>query len=143
MDNRIILAIRELRENSAFAFIGSIGKRAFPQIKAMQVLEHDSLKVHLFATYTGSDHVAEYRKNPKASVYYYAVVGGEFRGALFTGKMEICTDHSTKAILWRDGAGVYQPTNVSDDDYCVLKFTAETVNYYAGMDNATYRIEDM
>jgi general stress protein 26 len=53
-------------------------------------------------------------------------------GALFTGRMKVCTDHESKAFLWREGDELYYPKGVDDDDYCVLKFTAETDKLYMG-----------
>ena len=36
----------------------------------------------------------------------------------------MCTDREHKAMLWRDGFGIYDPKGIDDEDYCVLKFAA-------------------
>ena len=107
----------------------------------MLVLERDSLRTQYFSTNTSSKRVQQFVKNPKASVYYCDEA--EFKGALFTGTIEIYTDHETKAFLWRDGFEMYYPKGVDDDDYCVYKFTADTVNYYHGLSNVTLSMGEL
>lgn len=135
--------IRKLRENAQVAYIASVNEDGFPQIKGMLCLEHDSMKVHYFSTNTSSKRVAQFLKNPKASVYYVDDTKDQYKGALFTGTMEVCTDHETKALLWREGFEMYYPKGVDDEDYCVYKFTAETVNYYYGLSNATLSADEL
>ena len=138
MNDNIKSEIRKLRENSTVAYVGSVNENAYPQIKAMLTLEHDSMQVHYFSTNLSSKRVQQFLKNPKASVYYCDEK--QFKGVLFTGTMEVCSDHETKAFLWREGFEKYYPKGVDDEDYCVLKFTADTVNYYHGLSNATYKL---
>lgn len=135
--------IRKLRENAQVAYIASVNEDGFPQIKGMLCLEHDSIKVHYFSTNTSSKRVSQFLKNPKASVYYVDDTKDQYKGALFTGTMEVCTDHETKAFLWRDGFEMYYPKGVDDEDYCVCKFTAETVNYYYGLSNVTLSADEL
>jgi general stress protein 26 len=101
----------------------------------MLVLEHDSIQTQYFSTNLSSKRAQQFLKNPKASVYYCNEA--QYKGALFTGKMEVCTDYKTKAFLWREGFEQYYPKGVDDEDYCVFKFTADTVNYYQGLSNMT------
>ena len=142
MSDNIRAEIRELRANSLIAYLASVNEEGYPQVKAMMVLEHDSMKVHYFSTNTSSKRVGQFLINPKASVYYCEIAGG-FKGALFTGTIEVCTDHDTKALLWDDNSWKYYPKGIDDEDYCVYKFTVETVNYYHGQKNTTLSIEDM
>ena len=135
--------IRTLRENAQVAYVASVNGEGFPQIKGMLVLEHDSMKTHYFSTNTSSKRVAQFLNNPKASVYYVDDTKDQYKGALFTGTMEVCTDHETKAFLWREGFEMYYPKGVDDEDYCVYKFTAETVNYYYGLSNVTLSADEL
>jgi general stress protein 26 len=139
MNETIKSEVRVLR-NSSVAYIASINEDGYPQMKAMLVLEHEDIKVHYFSTNTSSKRVGQYLKNPKASVYYCQETP-PYKGVLFTGSMEVCTDHDTKAFLWRDGCEIYYPKGANDEDYCVLKFTSHTVNYYHGLSNSTFSIE--
>lgn len=135
--------IRALRENAQVAYVASVNGTGFPQIKGMLVLEHGSMKTHYFSTNTSSKRVAQFLKNPKASVYYVDDTKDAYKGALFTGTMEVCTDHETKTFLWREGFEMYYPKGVDDEDYCVYKFTADTVNYYYGLSNVTLSVDEL
>ena len=143
MDKTIKSEIRKLRDNSNVAYVGSINESGFPQIKGMLVLEHEDLKIHYFSTNTSSKRVKQFLENPKACVYYCVETKDKYKGALFTGTIEVCTDHETKAMLWREGCEIYYPKGVDDDDYCVYKFTAENVNYYHGLSNKTFSINEL
>lgn len=141
--NKTKSEIRELRENAHIAYIGSVNQNGFPQIKGMLVLEHKSMKTQYFSTNTSSKRVAQFLKNSKAAVYYSDETKDKYKGALFTGTIEVCTDYDTKSLLWRDGFEIYYPKGINDDDYCVYKFTAETVNYYHGLSNLTFSIDEI
>ncbi len=141
MNESIKSDIRALRNNSKIAYLASVNEEGYPQMKAMMVFESNDIRVHYFSTNTSSKRVGQFLKNPKASVYYCD--NEQFKGALFTGTIEVCTDHDTKAFLWQDGCEIYYPKGVDDEDYCVYKFTAETVNYYHGLSNATFSIEEV
>lgn len=142
--NEIIKSeIKKLRESSHIAYVASVNEEGYPQVKGMLVLEQDGMQIQYFSTNTSSKRVGQFLKNPKASVYYCDETLNKYKGALFTGTMEVCTDHATKAFLWRDGFEMYYPRGVDDDDYCVLKFTANTVNYYHGLSNTTLTLEEL
>ncbi len=143
MDNKIKSEIRALRENAQVAYVGSVNENGFPQIKGMLVSEHESMKVHYFSTNTSSKRVKQFLENPKASVYYCDDTKDKYKGALFTGTMEVCTDRATKEMLWHDGDEIYYPNGIDDEDYCVYKFTAETVNYYNELHNETFSVDEL
>lgn len=146
MDKKIIAEIHELRRRSPIAFVGSVNENGFPQIKAMLVFEDEDkrgMKTHYFSTNYSSKRVKQFLADPKACVYYCDETKDKYKGALFTGTIEVCTDHDTKAMLWRDGCEIYYPNGVDDDDYCVYKFTAETVNYYHGLSNKTFSVDEL
>ena len=143
MNSVIRSEIYALRNNARIAYVGSVSEEGFPQIKGMLVLEHAGMQTHYFSTNTSSKRVGQFLKNPKASVYYCDDTKDKYKGALFTGTMKVCTDHETKASLWRDGFEIYYPKGVDDEDYCVYQFTAETVNYYHGSSNVTAPIDEL
>lgn len=139
----VISEIKKLRENSPVAYVGSVNEAGFPQIKGMLAVEQGDIKTHYFSTNTSSKRAGQFLKNPKACVYYCDDTKDKYKGALFTGTIEVCTDHETKAMLWHDGDELYYPKGVDDEDYCVYKFTAETVNYYYGLSNVTLPIDQL
>ena len=134
-------SIAALRKNSSIAYIASVDNEGFPVMRAMLVLEHDSIKTHYFSTNTSSSKVGYYQNNPKASVYYCDPQN--YKGVLFAGITEVCTDQETKDFLWREGFECYYPKGVTDPDYCVLKFTATHGSYYHGLNSAKFKIEEL
>lgn len=143
MNNNVVSEIEKLRKNAKVAYIASVDENGYPQVKGMLVMEHESLKTQYFSTNTSSKRVKQFLNNPKASVYYSDETKDKYKGALFTGRMEVCTDHETKALLWRSGCELYYPKGVDDEDYCVYKFTAEKVNYYHALSNYTLTADEL
>ena len=99
MEEKIKSEIYQLRNNAQVAYIGSVNDNGFPQIKGMLVLEHSSIKTHYFSTNTSSKRVKQFLSDPKSSVYYCDDTINKYKGILFTGTMEVCTDHDIKAFL--------------------------------------------
>lgn len=132
--------IRELLDASKNAFVSSVDANGYPNTKAMFALLHDGLKTHYFSTNLSSKRAAQFRANPKACIYFCNEA--EYRGLMLVGSIEVCTDAVHKKLLWRDGFEVYYPKGIEDEDYCVYKFTAEWGNYYHGLENNTFLMED-
>ncbi len=141
MNEDVKAAIRTLREQSGEAYVGSVNESGFPQIKAMFVPPHGDLRTHYFSTNVSSIRTGQFLANPRACVYYCDAAG--IRGALFTGTMAVCTDPGHRAVLWNEGDEKYYPKGVDDPDYCVLKFTAETVRYYHALEKYTFSVDDL
>jgi general stress protein 26 len=133
--------ITELRQGSNTAYVASINDEGYPVLRAMLVLEHDSLKTQFFSTNTSSAKVRYYQRNPKASVYYCRT--GDYKGVLFVGEMQVCQDQQTKDFLWREGFEHYYPKGVTDPDYCVLRFTAADGSFFGGPDSTTFTIDEL
>lgn len=134
-------SIAALRRNSGTATLASIDDKGYPVMRAMLVLEHDHMKTQYFSTNTSSGKVGLFRSNPKASVYYCEPK--TYKGVLFVGEVQICTDQQTKDFLWREGFERYYPKGVTDPDYCVLKFTAKSGSFYNGPNSAKFEIEEL
>ena len=49
-------------------------------------------------------------------------------------------DADAKKMIWRDGDTMYYPGGVTDPDYCVLKFTAQSGRYYANFKSEDFEI---
>lgn len=141
MDEATKNKIRGLRKNSKFAYVGSVNEEGFPQVKCMLTFKEEDVHVHHFSTNTSSKRVQQFKANPKAAVYYVSELF--YKGALFTGEMEVLEDNETKARFWERGDEKYYPQGVTDPDYCILRFTAKTVNYYQGLKNETIPIDEL
>lgn len=132
--------IGKLADGQKIAFIGSVDEAGFPNMKAMLApRKRDGIKQFWFTTNTSSMRVAQYRKNPKASVYFYD--RRFFRGAQLVGTMEVLEDAESKEMIWEKGDTQYYKLGVADPDYCVLKFTAQSGRYYAGFKSKSFSVE--
>lgn len=60
---------------------------------------------------------------------------------MLIGNMEVLEDSDSKEMIWRDGDTMYYPLGVTDPDYCVLKFVANSGRYYANFNSETFEIK--
>lgn len=122
------------------AFIGSIDKEGYPNVKAMlQPRKREGIKTVYFTTNTSSMRVAQFRENNHACVYFCD--NRFFRGVMLRGTMEVLTDAASKEMIWREGDTMYYKEGVTDPDYCVLKFTAISGRYYSNFHSESFEIE--
>jgi general stress protein 26 len=132
--------INNLIENQSVAFISSIDEDGFPNTKAMlPPRKRDGIKVIYFTTNTSSMRVSQYKKNSKACVYFCDK--RFFRGVMLKGAMEVLEDTKSKEMIWKDGDTMYYPLGVTDPDYCVLKFTADSGRYYHNFKSENFDID--
>jgi len=131
--------IGNLIDKQSVSFIASVDEEGFPNMKAMlQPRKRDGIKTIWFSTNTSSMRVAQYRQNPKASVYF--VDKRFYRGVMLKGTMEVLEDAQSKEMIWRMGDTMYYPKGVTDPDYCVLKFTAQSGRYYASFKSEDFEV---
>jgi len=131
--------VGNLIDKQSVCYIGSVNSDGFPNIKAMlSPREREGIKILYFTTNTSSQRVAQYRENPKASVYFCD--RRFYRGVMLTGTMEVLTEDDVRRRIWRDGDTMYYPGGVSDPEYCVLKFTAEQGRFYGNFKSEDFRI---
>ncbi len=132
--------INKIISSRRIVFIGSVDEDGFPNIKAvLSTKKNEGIKVFYFSTNTSSKRVSQYRNNPKAVLYFCDTL--LFRGVMLKGTMEILTDSNSKEMLWKKGDTQYYPLGVTDPDYCVLKFTADSGRYYSNFNSESFHIE--
>jgi general stress protein 26 len=123
------------------AFITSIDRNGFPNQKAMlKPRKIDGMKNFYFSTNTSSMRVAQYRDNPKASIYFYHKGLVKYEGVMLIGTMEVLEDAIMKQELWQIGDKMFYPKGVTDPDYCVLKFTAQEGRYYCDLKTDSFSL---
>jgi general stress protein 26 len=125
-----------LVERSGIALVGSNGEDGHPWIKAMLKMETEDLKTVWFSTSTSSKRVAQFARDPRASVYF--VDFSDWMGLMLLGEVEVLNDPPSRQRLWRDGYEQYYPLGVDDPDYRVLRFSATSANYYSQLDNLSF-----
>lgn len=119
-----------LIEKQGVAYISSIDEEGFPNTKAMlPPRKREGIKIFYFTTNTSSMRVSQYKINSKACIYFCD--RRFFRGIMLKGTMEILEDSLSKEMIWKNGDEMYYPKGVTDPDYCVLKFTAESGRFYS------------
>ncbi|MHC1682216.1 MAG: pyridoxamine 5'-phosphate oxidase family protein [Clostridiaceae bacterium] len=127
-------------DNADVSFIGSIDSEGFPNMKAMlPPRKREGIKYIYFTTNTSSMRVSQYKEDPKASVYFYNK--RFFKGVMLKGIMEVLEDSKSKEMIWQDGDTMYYPLGITDPDYCVLKFTAESGRYYSNFKSEDFNVE--
>ena len=132
--------IGNLIDRQGVAFISSLDEDGFPNTKAMlPPRKRVGIKTFYFTTNTSSMRVRQFRINPKACIYFCDK--RFFRGVMLKGTMEVLEDAASKEMIWQDGDIMYYPKGVTDPDYCVLKFTAQTGRYYANFSSENFMIE--
>jgi general stress protein 26 len=135
----ILNLVTDVYKKSKLFFIGSMDENDFPNIKVVfPVKERTSLKEIYFSTNTSSKHAAQYRRNPKACVYFFKFIKG--RGVLLTGKMEVLETQEIKNHFWNKGDTKYYPKGVTDPDYCILKFTPICGRYYHQYKSVDFKV---
>ncbi len=131
--------VGNLADNVGTFFVGSIDADGNPNIKAMLAArKREGIKQFYFTTNTSSLRVQQFRKNPKACIYFCD--SRFFRGVMLNGVMEVLEDNKSKEMIWRDGDTLYYKLGVTDPDYCVLRFTAKWGRYYSNFQSQNFVI---
>lgn len=121
------------------AFLGSVDAEGFPNVKAMlRPRKREGIRVFWFTTNTSSMRVGQFLENPKACVYFCD--SRFFRGAMLRGTVEVLTDEADKQMIWQDGDEQYYPLGVTDPDYCVLRFTADSGRFYSNFRSESFSL---
>ena len=134
-----VQTIGKLIDKANMSIVSYVDDQGFPISKAMLApREREGIKVFWFTTNTSSNKVKFFKENPKASIYF--VDKRFFRGVSLVGTMEVLETAEAKERIWREGDTMYYPEGVTDPDYCVLRFTAETGRYYSNFNSEDFKI---
>lgn len=132
--------IGNLIDKQSVAFISSVDSDGFPNTKAMlPPREREGIKTFYFTTNTSSMRVSQYRQNKNACIYFCDK--RFFRGVMLKGTMDVLDDIESKEMIWRDGDTMYYKEGVTDPDYCVLKFTAQSGRFYSNFSSESFDVE--
>ena len=135
-------AVERFISRQKVSFVCSVDEEGCPNVKAMlRPRKQVGLKAFYFSTNTSSMRVRQYRENPKASIYFYHKGLIRYEGVMLKGAMEVLTDQASKDMIWRKGDTLFYKKGVTDTDYCVLKFTAESGRYYRDLKTESFDID--
>ena len=136
----VVQTIGNLIDKQTVSIISSVDSEGFPNTKAMLApRKREGIGVFWFTTNTSSARVAQYRLDPKACIYFFDK--RFFRGVMLKGTMKVLEDAESKELIWREGDTLYYPKGVTDPDYCVLRFTAQSGRYYANFSSEDFVVE--
>ena len=131
--------IGNLIDKQSVLFVASVDENNYPNMKAMlPPRKREGVREFWFTTNTSSMRVSQYLQNPNAAIYFYDK--RFFRGVQLVGTMSVLTDAETKEEIWREGDTLYYPGGVADQDYCVLKFTAQKGRYYSNFKSEDFEV---
>lgn len=133
--------IEKFIDKQRVSFICSVDADNFPNVKAMlKPRKRNGLKEFYFSTNTSSMRTQQYLTNSNACIYFYHKGLIKYTGVMLKGKMEVLTDQETKNDIWKRGDTIFYKKGVTDPDYCVLKFTAESGRYYCDLKTESFII---
>ena len=119
-----------LVEHQKTVYLGANSAEGYPQIKAMLAPRlHEGLQTFYLTTNTSSAHVAQYRLDARGCLYFCDQ--RYFRALMLEGTVDILEDRLIKERLWQDGDERYYSQGVTDPDYCVLRFNAQSGRFYS------------
>lgn len=132
--------IGNIIDKQTVAFISSVDGDGFPNTKAMlPPRKREGIRIFYFTTNTCSMRVSQYRENTRSCIYFCDK--RFFRGVMLKGTMEVLEDSQSKEMIWRDGDAIYYPKGITDPDYCVIKFTAQSGRYYSNFKSENFIVE--
>ncbi|MBR6556379.1 MAG: pyridoxamine 5'-phosphate oxidase family protein [Clostridia bacterium] len=132
--------ITDLVDEAKVAYVSSVDEKGYPMTKAMLSLQRDGLFTHYFSTHCSNRRTQQFLKNSKACIYFCKE--DSFEGLMLNGNIEVMTDRDHKAMLWREGFEMYYPEGIETENYCVYKFTAHKANFYYGLSDFDFLLED-
>lgn len=129
----------ELAERSPIGYLGTVDGDGKPYIKAMLKTANEGLKTFWFCSNTSSRRAGQLADDPNACLYF--ANQETFEGLLLSGTARVRRDEKILSRFWQPEMVRYYPEGVEDEDYCVIEFTAQTGNYYHGLQNHDFTIQ--
>ena len=131
--------IGSLIDRQKVALIGFLDGEGFPSVRAfLPPRLREGIRTFYFTTNTSSRHAAYCRQNPKTCLYLFDK--RFYRGAMLRGTMEVLEDSESKELIWQPGDTLYYSGGVTDPDYCVMRFTAESGRYYSNFKSEDFEV---
>jgi general stress protein 26 len=127
------LALIERCENG---LLGNKDEQGNPQIKAMIKAKNEGLNTFWFCSNTSSRRASQIKNDGNACLYFYE--GHE--GVMLRGRAELSYDDEMRKSFWDDFMYVYYPEGALDPDFVLIKFTAESGNYYKDLQNEDFSV---
>lgn len=139
MTENIMKTIENLIDKQSIAFISSVDGDGFPNTKAMLApRKREGIRTFYFTTNTSTMRVGQYKANPHACLYFYGA--GSLEAVMLKGTMEVLQDQGSRELIWKEDDTKYYSNGVTDQDYSVLCFTAQTGRFYGNHKSEDFEI---
>ncbi len=137
----IIQKVEKLYKKSKKFVLSCNDFDGFPYTKVvLRAKYRESIKEVYFCTNTSSKFVELIKNNNKASIYFYNPI--LYKGCYLKGTMAVCEDMKIKEKYWQNKyKNAYPQKSYTDPDFCVLKFTSISGNYYYWFKKTNFEIE--
>ena len=112
------------------SIISSVDEEGYPWTRALIQPKYIDGNGLYFTAYTSSNKVSQYRSNSKACIYFYEK-GRNYQGVMIKGTMKVLTDQETKDNFWLPFYKKFYENGVTDQEYCILKFTCEEAEWFS------------
>lgn len=122
-EQEILQNAEKLIANNEFAMVGTIGKKSFPNIRALKVMKREGLNTFYFSTRSDSEKVKQMKKHKKGCIYFYDTLTFTFANVLIEGKFSIKPN-----TLF--GISSFYKLDNEPYDFCTVKFEATKLYYY-------------
>lgn len=126
MTNELLKKTENFILKTETGILSSIDEDGYPRTAAMCSLKTDGINTIWFSTGTNSHKVANFKRNPKASVCYFNAENN----VTLTGDITIVDDMKIKTELWVDWFIKHYPLGIEDPNYCILKFETNYIQAY-------------
>ena len=120
--------VMDLINRSLFASIGYIDEAGRQNVRRVFCTWHAGLGRHLISTNTSSAHIQSMQKDGKGCLYFSD--DKTFEGCCFFGYFIPHFEKEYRELLWNEGDEKYYPKGVTDEDYCILEFVADSGRFY-------------
>lgn len=127
----------EIVASNKVGMFGTVDENGNPYIKAMLYMQNDGLHEFWFCSNTSSKRAGHIANNPSTCLYFYA----GYDGVMLRGSAEISYDDEMRKLFWDDAMLYHYPQGPEDPDYMLIKFTANSGNFYSEKKNEDFEID--
>lgn len=113
-------------DRCGYVTLSTIDEQGFPRPVAIDVIQHDGIRVIWMTTYRNSAKAMHIFSNPKAGISFVR----EADSISLTGTAEVITEKDMLRLYWKDFFIHYYPDGVDDENYCLIRFSAKTAKLW-------------
>ncbi|HEX9186464.1 MAG TPA: pyridoxamine 5'-phosphate oxidase family protein [Vicinamibacteria bacterium] len=138
----LLKVAREVMEKARYCALVTNAEGGYPQARAIDAFAPEADLTVWIATNPATRKVAEIRRDPRVTLYYYETSGPGY--VTLQGKAAIVTDPAEKAKRWKEDWKDFYADRNRGDDYVLIRVTPvrlEVVSYPHGVlnDKASWR----